>query len=440
MSDKLVFRGGYGINNTPAISNGFGFGGTLGYNGNIVVNTGNTQVPFAEAPVGNLSNPYPNFTGTLPNKVPTLANGQGIDYYSPQGNRMPYVQNWNFGFQYQLPASMVLELNYVGNKGTRLIARGFEQPNNLPFSVTEQYGDILPRPWSPSSPIPQPFPGFAGTNLQALRPFPQFTGINSIIPNMGSSSYNSLQMQLTRHFKQGISVLGAYTWSKAIGLADNAIDAEGVADVFNRNLERSITNYHFPHVAKLSWIYEIPVGKGRALKTNGVLDAFIGGWQMSGIQNWRSGNPVAIGTGGISLPTGSAVRPDLVAGVPIVLNSDAGINFRGINGGTAYLNRAAFTNPPVFTGGQNVVQRLGTVGPFLPNIRDRHLVTFDGSIQKFFKFDEVRNIQLRGTFLNAFNWAGIGGLNTNLQSPFFGQFTGQQLGPRNIELALRFTF
>lgn len=440
MSDKLVFRGGYGINNTPAISNGFGFGGTLGYNGSIVVNSGNTSVPFAEAPIGNLANPYPNFTGNLPNKIPTLANGQGIDYYSPQGNRLPYVQNWNFGFQYQLPASTVLELNYVGNKGTRLIAKGFEQPNNLPFSVTQQFGDILPRPWSAASPIPQPFPGFAGTNLQALRPFPQFTGINSIFPNMGSSSYHSMQLQVTRHFKKGLAILGAYTWSKAIGLADNAIDAEGVADVFNRNLERSITNYHFPHVAKLSWIYELPVGKGRTLNTNGVLDALVGGWQLSGIQNWRSGNPVSIGTGGINLPTGNSVRPDLVAGVPIVLNADAPINFRGINGGTAYLNRAAFANPPVFTGGQNVVQRLGTVGPFLPNIRDRHLVSFDASIQKFFKFDEVRNIQLRGTFLNAFNWAGIGGLNTNITSPFFGQYTGQQLGPRNIELALRFTF
>jgi hypothetical protein len=193
-------------------------------------------------------------------------------------------------------------------------------------------------------------------------------------------------------------------------------------------------------VAKLSWIYELPVGKGRTLNTNGVLDALVGGWQLSGIQNWRSGNPVSISTGGINLPTGNSVRPDLVTGVPIVLNADAPINFRGINGGTAYLNRAAFANPPVFAGGQNVVQRLGTVGPFLPNIRDRHLVSFDASIQKFFKFDEVRNIQLRGTFLNAFNWAGIGGLNTNITSPFFGQYTGQQLGPRNIELALRFTF
>lgn len=439
MTNKLVLRGGYGINNTPAISNGFGFGGTLGYNGNLVVNANTRTIPFAEAPLGNISDRYPDFVGTLPNKSASLANGQGIDFYNGSGNRLPYVQNWNFGFQYALPAQTVVEVNYVGNKGTRLISRGFSQPNNLPFSVTQQFGDILPRPWNASSPIPAPFPGFTGTNLQALRPYPQFTGINDIFPNMGNSSYNSMQVQVTRHFSKGLAILGAYTWSKAIGLGDDAIETEGVADVFNRNLERSVTNFHFPHVAKLSWIYELPIGEGKLIKTSGIVDKLIGGWQLSGIHNWRSGNAIGIQTGGLNLPTGNSIRPDYIGG-DIVLNGDAPINFRGFAGGTAYLNRAAFANPPVFTGGQNVIQRLGNLGPVLPNIRNRHLVTFDTSIQKFFKFDEKRNIQLRGTFLNAFNWAGIGGLVTNITNPFFGQYTGQQLGPRNIEIALRFTF
>ena len=439
MTNKLVLRGGYGINNTPAISNGFGFGGTLGYNGNLVVNSNTRQIPFAEAPLGNISDRYPDFVGTLPNKLSTLANGQGIDWYNPSGNRLPYVQNWNFGFQYQLPAQTVVEINYVGNTGTRLITRGFSQPNNLPFSVTQQYGDLLPRPWNASSPIPAPFPGFIGTNLQALRPFPQFTGINDIFPNMGKSTYNSMQVQVTRHFTKGLAILGAYTWSKAIGLGDDAIESEGVADVFNRKLDRSVTNYHFPHVAKLSWIYELPMGPDKLIKTRGIVDKLIGGWQLSGIQNWRSGNVIGIQTGGLNLPTGNSIRPDYIGG-DIVMNPDAGINFRGFAGGTAYLNRNAFANPPVQAGGQNVIARLGNLGPVLPNIRNRHLVTFDASVQKFFKFDEKRNIQLRGTFLNAFNWAGIGGLITNITNPFFGQYTGQQLGPRNIEIALRFTF
>jgi hypothetical protein len=439
-SEKMVLRGGYGINNTPAISNGFGFGGTLGYNGNIAVNSANTPIRFAEDSLGRLDAPYPSFTGTLPNKNPSLANGIGIDYYPLSGNRLPYVQNWNFGIQYQLPASTVLEVNYVGNKGTRLIAKGFSQPNNLPFSVVQQYGDLLPRPWNAATGIPAPFAGFNGTVLQALRPFPQFTGINDIFPNIGASSYQSMQMQVTRHFKKGLAILGAYTWSKSIGFTDNAIDAEGVADVFNRRLERAITNYHYPHVGKLSWIYDLPIGPDRALNIRGVAGKVIGGWQLTAIHTFRTGNPVAIGTGGLNLPTGNAIRPDLVLGQQIINNSDAPINFRGVPGGVAYLNRNAFTNPPVFAGGQNVVQRLGTLGPYLPNIRDRRFVSEDISIQKLFKFAESRSIELRGTFLNPFNRHGIGGLVTNITDPNFGQFTGQQMGPRNIELALRLTF
>ncbi|MBN8731220.1 MAG: TonB-dependent receptor [Acidobacteria bacterium] len=440
LTQKMVLRGGYGINNTPAISNGFGFGGTLGFNGSIVRNSGNTGIRFAEDSLGSIADRYPDFVGVLPNKSPTLANGQGIDWYDTGGNRMPYVQNWNFGIQYQLPASTVLEVNYIGNKGTRLIAKGFSQPNNLPFTVTQQYGDLLPRPWNASSPIPAPFAGFTGTNLQALRPFAQFTGINDIFPNIGNSSYNSLQTQVTRHFKSGLAILGAYTWSKAIGLTDNAIDAEGVADIFNRNLDRSITNYHIPHVAKLSWIYELPIGPNKLVNVGGVAGKIIGGWQVSAIHTFRSGNPVAISTGGINLPTGNSARPDLVAGQNIVANADAGINFRGFVGGTPYLNRAAFTNPPVQAGGQNVVQRLGTVGPYLPNIRDRHLVSEDMNISKTFHIDEHRNVELRGTFLNPFNRHGIGGLQTNITSPLFGQYIGQQLGARNIEIALRIGF
>jgi hypothetical protein len=440
MTDKLVLRGGYGINNTPPISNGFGFGGTLGYNGSIAVNSANTPIQFAEDVLGYIQNPYPSFVGTLPNKSATLANGIGIDYYNPTYNHLPYVQNWNLGIQYQLPASSVIEINYIGNKGTRLMARGFSQPNNLPFTVTQQYGDILPRPWSASSPIPQPFPGFTGTNLQALRPYPQFTGITDQFPNVGSSSYNALQVQVTRHFRGGLALLGAYTWSKTLGLGDTALDSEPVADVFNRRLERAIINYDYTHFGKLTWIYELPIGPDKLLKVRGTAGKIIGGWQVTANHRVRSGSPLAIGTGGITNPTGSAARPDYVLGQNVVSSTDAGINFRGFAGGATYLNRNAFANPPVFAGGQNVVSRLGTVGPYLPNVRDRYSMAEDIGIQKAFKFDEKRYAELRGTFLNPFNRHGVGGLITNITDPNFGQFTGQQTGPRSIELALRLVF
>jgi len=190
----------------------------------------------------------------------------------------------------------------------------------------------------------------------------------------------------------------------------------------------------------LTWIYELPIGPDKALKVRGFADKIIGGWQVTANHRVRSGSPLAIATGGITNPTGTAARPDYVAGQSVVSNSDASINFRGFAGGPTYLNRAAFTNPPVFAGGQNVVARLGTVGPYLPNVRDRYSMAEDIGIQKAFKFSEKRYVELRGTFLNPFNRHGVGGLITNITDPNFGQFTGQQTGPRTIELALRLAF
>lgn len=438
MTKKLVMRGGYGINNTPPISNGFGFGGTNGYNGSIQVNSNTVPVRFTEDQIMRLSDRFPSFQSTLPNKDATLSNGQGINYIARDSNRLAYAQNWNFGFQYELPQAFVMELNYVGSKGTRLEAGGLDNLNALPASILSM-GQVLTDQWSPASGVPQPFPGFTGTVLQALRPYPQFTGIGQQFANFGTSSYNSMQLQVTRHFKRGLAVLGAYTWSKAIGLNDTAIDDETPADVFNRGLERAITSFHYPHFFKMTWIYELPIGPNKLINVHGVAGKILGGWQLTGIHQIRSGAPLSIGGGAQTSPLGAA-RLDLVPGVPIILNPDAPISFRGFAGGTPYLNRAAFAQPPVHPGGRNVIQRFGTLGPMLPNTRGPHNVSEDLGLWKVLHFDERRSLELRGVFLNPFNRVGRGNPDTNFSSPFFGQITGQQKGGRNIELSARVTF
>jgi hypothetical protein len=186
LNDKVVLRGGYGINNMPPINNGFGGPSRIGYNGSIAVSSANTQLRFAEDTVVFLHDPYPTFTSQLPNRNPALANGQGTTFIGKDHNRLPYVQNWNFGIQYALPAQTVLELNYVGNKGTRLTAKGFDNLNQLPSSFL-RFGNILNQPWTPESGVPAPYPGFAGQVSQALRPFPQYTAIEQPYPYFGNS-------------------------------------------------------------------------------------------------------------------------------------------------------------------------------------------------------------------------------------------------------------
>lgn len=438
-SSKLVLRGGYGINSMAPLSYDWGFAGGDGFNSSISRHAGNTPLRFAEEPVAYLHDRYPDFAGTLPNKDPSLNNGMGVNYFAPDSNRLGYVQNWTFGFQYQLPRFFVLEVNYIGNKGTRLEAEGLDNLNLLPVSYLD-YGQRLTDPWTAASGIPQPFPGFSGTILQALRPFPQYTGIGQQFANFGTSSYNSLQVQLTRHFRQGLAVLAAYTWAKWITIAPSAADGISPADVFNRRLERRIPGYGYPQFFKLTWIYELPFGAGRRYDLGRVANQILGGWNLTANHQIRSGTPLSIATGGlVSNPLGDA-RADLVPGKPIILNHDAPINFRGITGGTAYLNREAFSLPPVHPGGRNVIQRLGTLGPVLPNIRGPHYTGEDLGIEKTWKLAEARTFEVRGVFLNPFNRHGRGNPVTDLSSPFFGQITGPQVGPRNIELSARFTF
>ncbi|MGH9672557.1 MAG: carboxypeptidase regulatory-like domain-containing protein [Bryobacteraceae bacterium] len=439
ISNKLIMRGGYGINNTPTISNGFGFGGTLGFNGTISRNSSNTQLRFAEDPVIFLHDRYPDFTSVLPNKDPSLSNGLGIAYTARDAGRLPYVQNWSFGFQYQLPGATTIEANYIGNKGTRLLSRGHDAMNQVPLSELAR-GNVLADPWNAaSSGIAQPYPGFTGTIAQSLRPFPQFTGISQAFPTLGTSLYTSLQVQVTRHLRRGLAVNVAYTFSKSIARAgDNALDGETIGDVVNRGIERSITSFHHPQYVKIGWIYELPIGPGKAVNISGLPGKIIGGWSFTGNDFWRSGDPLSVGVNVATNPLTGA-RTDLVLGQTIVSNSNAGVSFRGFAGGETYLNRAAFSDPPLHPGGRNVIQRLGTNGPLLPNIRGPFQHGHDLGVMKSHRFTESVTWELRGVFVNWMNLALRNNPTTGLSSAFFGQILGKS-GTRNVELSTRITF
>ncbi|MBO0723125.1 MAG: TonB-dependent receptor, partial [Blastocatellia bacterium] len=437
VSKKLVVRGGYGINNTPFIAN-FNTPGDFGFNGSIAVNSTTRTLPYPQAPVMYLQDPFPSFNGALPNRDPALANNQGIGYIAPDSNRVAYVQNYNLGFQYLLPASLVLEVSYIGNKGTRLSSYGLDNLNQLPVSALG-YGDALIESLSDNPGlVPLPYAGFSGTVAQALRPYPQYDSIGQVFPNFGTSNYNSLQVQLTRHLSRGLAIMAAYTWSKAIMVgSDSAIDSAGAQDVYQRNLERTITSFSMPHVFKLTWVYDLPIGKGRKWNPGKVLGPLIGGWTLTGIHNYRSGDPLSISASGPqTVLFNGTIRPDWIAGVPVILNSDADVKTDG--SGRLYLNPAAFAIVPVT--GNNVPLRLGTAPPRLPGIFGPGVYSEDFGIRKNFAFTEAAHLEFRVDMFNAFNRAGRGNPQTDLSNAQFGEITGARFGPRNIQFEARIVF
>src|SRR5262245_26189885 len=380
VTEKMVVRGGYGINANPFIAPGFDSTSSIGYDGSIVVNRTTNPTQFPQDPVFYLHQRYPDLTGTLPNRNPAQLNNQDIQYIAPDSNRVGYTQNYSLGIQYQLPASFVLEVGYIGNKGTRLEANGLDNLNQLPASALA-LGDDLIRPLSERPNLaPLPYPGFNGTVAQSLRPFPQFGAITQVFANFGTSHYDSMQVQLTRHLTKGLSVLGAYTWSKAIFTGSEiAIDGAGSQADHHRRLERTITSFHIPQFAKLTWIYDLPLGKGRKWLTGGVLSHVIGGWTLTGNHQYRSGDSLSItGSGPATTLFNGTIRPDWIQGVPVILNHEADVQTNGV--GALYLNPAAFALVP--RTGNNIPRRLGTAPPRLPNVRGPAVFGEDFGLQK----------------------------------------------------------
>jgi hypothetical protein len=440
-SPKMVIRGGYGINNMAPVTN-FSTPSTLGYNGTISRTPTNTSLTFPQDPVMYLDQPYPNLNGTLPTKDPALGNGLGVTYINPNATKLGYMQNYNLGIQYQLPHNFVAEVSYIGNKGTNLISGGLDALNQVPVSFLS-LGDALIAPRSANPGLaPLPYPSFSGTVGQALRRFPQYQGVNQYLSNFGFSNYNSLQMTATRHFSKGISILAAYTFSKAITDVVNQVDG-GLSsqDVYNRKLERSVAEFNFPQYFKLTWIYELPFGKGRQFSLGSVGNTLLGGWNITGVHNYRSGSPLAITMGGARTDAifQGTLRPDYLTGAEPVLGTSGQLDVVNANNSIQYLNPAAFRAVPLTPGG--VPTRLGTAPRYLPNVRGPHFLSEDFGIEKRFEFGEKRAVEIRSDFFNTFNRAGLGNPVTDVTNTSqFGKITGPQQGPRNIQVSLRVEF
>jgi len=437
INQHMVMRGGYGIMYSPPIANQFGLANIDGYDGshNFSASTLN--------PVFSWDNGYPAYSFTLPDKDPTLDNGQGINYIPSNSNRQPYSQNYTMGFQFLLPRSTTLSTMYVGNKGTRLGASNLNNLNQLNPKYLS-LGDELLENVSQVSNIPLPYPSFQGTVAQALLPYPQYApgGVAFFFPYFGTSHYDAAQVVLTHRLNHGLSFLVSYAFQKTISLNDSSLYGynNGSQDVYNRKLERSVAGFDHPQQLKLTWIYEVPFGRDRRfLNRGGVLNQVFGGWTATGIQTYQSGDPLYIESG--LDPSGylfsGDIRGDIISGVPMKNPSGGPLDYAG-GTGQAYLNPAAFAEPPTTPNG--VVLALGNTPRFFGNLRGPWQPMENLGFFKRFPLREGTYLEFRADLINAFNRAGRADPDTNLSDPTFGRILDVADGPREVQLALRLTF
>lgn len=400
VNNRMVVRVGYAMMNTPPTTNNWGYGGfTTGYNATINVPQGSSPTGFALDPAMYLSQPFPSLGFSLPDKNPADANFNATQTVSPDANRPGYVQNYNFTIQYLLPMQTVLEAAYVGNHGTRVW--GFNEVDTSK-ATNLSLGNTLIDPVSSHLQY-LPYAGFPTSNTvaQALLPYPQYYAVNNFYAYNTSSNYNSLQITATKHLTTGLGFLAAYTWSKTMGYQDsNGATGYGVPQDFNnRKLEYSLASFNQPQNFKVTWNYDLPVGAGRKWDLHWANYA-VGGWQLSGIQNYASGFPVSVNYTGYNIPAGfGAIRPDVVSGVPMTLGSISSLKTDFIDP-VQWLNPAAFAVQPL--SGDGVPLRVGTA-PRNLNIRGPMTINETVRLSKAFPFlHEKANFKLGMTMTNPF--------------------------------------
>ncbi len=358
----------------------------------------------------------------------------------PRYGTTPYLQQWNLNIQKMLPGNILLDVGYIGNKGTKLRG-GLNRPNQTPASVITQYGATLPNAINNAADaarynVRYPYPGFVGTVNSALREFPQLRANSTVgvtsAPE-GMSSYNSLNVTVNRRMSQGLSVYGNWVWAKSMNNTDG-----GGLDYYNRGIEKGLANFDVPHRLKTYFQYELPLGRNKLLgrKMPKVLDWAVGGWEVSGVLNYFSGTPLTFGgIAGIPGWNGGTPRPNIKEG-QIQYTPDKGAFDYGSRlakpATNKYFDTTMVSAPSPLT--------LGTAAIRRSNFRGWGVRNEDLGLKKFFRFNEKYVAQLRGDFLNALNRKTLANPDTSLTSPTFGYIIGAPFGNRTIQIGARLDF
>ena len=260
-----------------------------------------------------MENPFPAGLAYPPGRDSVAFLGRGAGTPSPKDDN-PQYQQWNFSVQREVPGHGVIEANYVGTKGTHLY---FGQGD-----VVSDLNPLAPSYWGMgrntlTSLVQNPFYGIitnpAATAYNAptiqlnrlLKPYVAYTSVGGYRAsrNIGNSMYHALQLKYEKRFSKGLSVIAHYTISKMISDSDlSGSDVSFIAgdstiqDYFNLRNERSLSAFDVPQRLVVSFDYQLPIGRGRTLgkSMNRVLDAVVGGWELSGIVTATSRTPLGI--------------------------------------------------------------------------------------------------------------------------------------------------
>ncbi len=364
---RTIMRGGYGVYFNQVAWASFLTGA-------------GRSAPWVIAQAFNSSATTPDITMRDP--FPASLGTERITHYSQDVNfRTPYIQQFSFGLQREFGENIVIDLSYLGNKASKQNIR--RQANQ-----------------------PAPGPG-SRSEVNARRPFPE-TGNLRQLQTSGNMNYHSMSIRAEKRFSDGLTFNTSYTWGKSI-------HDQGTPDSRNNRLGRGPAQVDNRHRVVSSFLYELPFGSD-----GGPARHIVGGWQISGVLQLRSGQAYTptVRTD-FSNTTVRADRPNVI-GDTRSSNPDPR---------AGWWNKAAFTLPELYTFGNAGTGVL--VGPSYKNL--------DLSLQKVAQVTESQSLEFRLEFFNISNHPNFASPNTRFDSPLFGTVSNA-LPSRQVQLGVKYIF
>ncbi|HKX27661.1 MAG TPA: TonB-dependent receptor [Blastocatellia bacterium] len=438
LNDKTVLRGGYGMmySRSGAVGgrDGARIGtGLTGINASVPLTNPNGQT-FAPALFwDNGIPPYDNGpiyretyqSGFLDPLVP----GGTVTYGDPD-SQPPRYQNWNLSVQRSLTPSLVVTAAYVGSNGKQLRGGGrgiwSNQLDPKYLVLGDSLSALTTTPGSLAAAqakmpgIDLPFPGFAGSIAQMLRPFPQYSTVTDVYGDVGQSNYNALQLSVQHRLSRGLTFNFNYTFSKALGTING-----------NRSAylqEKSLSTTDQPHLVNAFYAYQLPLGKGQRFNPDHqIARAIVSGWQLSGITRFASGTPLGPFTANCVVPQAGTCWADYNPNFtgPAGLKGDGKVK--------PFIDKRAFMDPAKYTYG--TTPATGAYG-----LRNPHFFNQDLSLSRNFQLHENLRLVFGADSFNLFNNVRLGSLNTNTTSNSFGLATAQTNLPRVFQFKLKVEF
>jgi trimeric autotransporter adhesin len=381
---QTVIRAGYGINYNLAQYGAF-------------VQDFAFQPPFAvtSTNISSLANPL-----TLQNGFPAVNASVTNNFAVDPNYRLGYVQIWNLDIQRQLPAGLVMNLDYNGSKGTRL---------DVQRAIT----------------------------ISGVQPFIYDS-------SAANSVFHSGSIRFRKRMAHGVAFSATYAYSKSIDDASSIGGGGGIIvaqNPFDIAADRGLSSFDQRHKFTGNWIYELPFGENHRFLRRGPLSHILDGWQWSGDFTVGSGfyySPRVLGNSvDINRGVSGSLRAN-ITGAPVSLDSPSTLE---------WFNTAAFCSPSSSSGsstpgsGSTCANATGNLfGDAGRNIiQGPGQVTFDMNLSKTITIKESRALELRIQAANVFNTAHFVGLNTIVNSSTFGEITSVG-NMRRITLLARFRF